>query len=111
MRGDGGPVLGTAVGAHEQCIFLVQRGRADGTLDGVVVELDVGVVEIPGKATVSSRNLTAKALAAALRLKQKVSSCLGCDPGDGNSERSKQKKSNNRNRIRHSCSPACDGSD
>lgn len=50
QRSDSGPVLGTTVGASEQCIFPVQRDRADGPFDGVVVELDAAVVEEPGEA-------------------------------------------------------------
>src|SRR5882757_9674430 len=50
QRSDSGPVLGAAVGAGEQCIIPVQRDRADGPFDGVVVELDAAVVEEPGEA-------------------------------------------------------------
>src|SRR4051794_11258516 len=38
-------MLGAAVGACEQSIFAIQRDRADGTLDGIVVELDAAVVD------------------------------------------------------------------
>ena len=48
QRCDGGPVVGAAVRASEQSIFPVQRDRADGTLDGVVVELNAAIVEEPG---------------------------------------------------------------
>ena len=34
---DGRQMLGTAVGACEQCIFTIERDRADGSFDGVVV--------------------------------------------------------------------------
>ena len=48
QRCDGGPVVGAAVRASEQSIFPVQRDRADGTLDGVVVELNAAIVEEAG---------------------------------------------------------------
>jgi hypothetical protein len=43
--GDGGPVLGTAVGACEQRIFPVECDRTDRTFDGVVVELDTAIID------------------------------------------------------------------
>ena len=54
---DGGPVLGAAVGASKQCIFSVQRDRADGALDGVIVELDAAIVEEPGEALPSRQGV------------------------------------------------------
>ena len=50
QRCDRCPVLGAAVGAREQGIFPVQRDRADGTFDGVVIELDAAIVEEAGQA-------------------------------------------------------------
>ena len=38
-------MLSAAVGACEQSIFAIQRDRADGTLDGVVVEFDAAIVD------------------------------------------------------------------
>src|SRR5215218_8791242 len=38
-------MLSAAIGACEQSIFTVQRDRADGTLDGIVVELDAAIVD------------------------------------------------------------------
>lgn len=43
--GDDGPVLGTTVRTCKQCIFSVERDRADRTLDNVVVELDTAIIE------------------------------------------------------------------
>ena len=43
-------MLGATVRASEQGIFPVQRDRADGTLDCVVVELDAAIVEEAGEA-------------------------------------------------------------
>ncbi len=48
QRCDRGAVVGAAVRASEQSVFPVQRDRADGTLDGVVVELDAAIVEEAG---------------------------------------------------------------
>jgi hypothetical protein len=45
QRSDHRPVLGTAVGAGEECIFTVERDRADGALDGVVVDFDPAIIE------------------------------------------------------------------
>jgi len=42
------PSGGAAVRASEQSIFPVQRDRADGTLDGIVVELNAAIVEEAG---------------------------------------------------------------
>ena len=54
QRGDGGPMLGAAVGAGEQRILAVERDRADGALDDVVVDLDAAVVEEAGQALPSA---------------------------------------------------------
>ena len=43
--GDGGPMLGAAIGACEQRIFPVERDRTDRTFDGVVVELDTAIID------------------------------------------------------------------
>jgi hypothetical protein len=45
QRGDGGPVLGASVRTREQRILSVERDRADGAFDGVVVELDAAVID------------------------------------------------------------------
>ena len=45
QRGDDCPVLGAAVGAGEQGVLAIEGQRADGTLDDVVVDLDLAVVE------------------------------------------------------------------
>jgi hypothetical protein len=42
---DGGPMLGASVGTREQRVLPVERDRADGALDGVVVELDAAIVD------------------------------------------------------------------
>src|ERR1700730_14329979 len=41
---DDGPMLGASVGTGEQGVLPVERDRADGALDGVVVELDAAVI-------------------------------------------------------------------
>jgi hypothetical protein len=38
-------MLGAAVGAGEERVFAVERDRADGALDGVVVDFDPAVIE------------------------------------------------------------------
>lgn len=58
QRCDGGPVVGAAVGAREQRIFPVLRDRADGSFDGVVVELDAAIVEKPGEALPARQGVT-----------------------------------------------------
>src|SRR5271170_8172572 len=45
QRSDDGPVFGAAVRACEQSIFPVERDGANGTFDGVVVELDATIVD------------------------------------------------------------------
>ena len=58
QRSDSGPVLGAAVGAGEQCIFPVQRDRADGPFDGVVVELDAAIVDEARQALPARQGVT-----------------------------------------------------
>ena len=43
QRGDDGPVFGTGVVTGKERVLPVQRNRADGPLDGIVVELDVAI--------------------------------------------------------------------
>src|ERR1700722_14302744 len=38
-------MLGTSVGTREQRVFPAERDRADGALDGVVVEFDAAVID------------------------------------------------------------------
>ena len=45
QRGDGGPMFGASVRPREQRVLSVERDRADGSLDGVVVELDAAVID------------------------------------------------------------------
>jgi len=47
-RGDGGPVLGTAIGAGEECVLAFESQRPDCPLDDIVVDLDTTVVEEQG---------------------------------------------------------------
>jgi hypothetical protein len=47
-RGDDGPMFSTAIGPGEQCIFPVQRDRADGTFDDVGVDLDAAIIDEEG---------------------------------------------------------------
>lgn len=42
---DGGPMLGASVGTREQRVLPAERDRADGALDGVVVEFDAAVID------------------------------------------------------------------
>jgi hypothetical protein len=42
---DGGPMLGASVGTREQRVLPVERNRADGALDGIVVEFDATVID------------------------------------------------------------------
>jgi hypothetical protein len=42
---DDGPMFGASVRAGEQRVFPIERDRADGALDGVVVELDAAVID------------------------------------------------------------------
>ena len=44
-RGDNCPVVAAFVGSCEQGVFAVEGKRADGTLDGVVVEIDPAIIE------------------------------------------------------------------
>ena len=37
-------MLGAAIGACEQRIFSVERDRADGALDGVVIDFDAAII-------------------------------------------------------------------
>ena len=45
QRCDGGPVFGAAIRSCEQSILSVERDRANGAFDGVVVELDAAIVD------------------------------------------------------------------
>jgi len=44
-RGDHRPVVAALVGACEQGILAVESQRADGALDGIVVEIDTAIIE------------------------------------------------------------------
>lgn len=44
-RGDHRPVVAALVGACEQGVLAVESQRPDGTLDGVVIEIDAAIVE------------------------------------------------------------------
>ena len=55
---NGGPMLGASVGTREQCVLPVERDRADGALDVVVVEFDATVIDearqaLPARQSVS----------------------------------------------------------
>ena len=59
-RGDHGPVLGTTVGAGEQCILASEGKGPDAALDNVVVDLNAAVVEeqaqsLPARQRVADR--------------------------------------------------------
>jgi hypothetical protein len=43
--GDHRPVISTFVGTGEECIFPVQRDRADAAFNGIAVEVDAAIVE------------------------------------------------------------------
>ena len=53
---DGGPMLGASVGTCEQRVLPVERDRADGALDGVVVEFDAAVIDEARQALVCTEN-------------------------------------------------------
>jgi hypothetical protein len=42
---DCGPMLGAAIRASEQRIFPIERDGADRSFDGIVVDLDVAVID------------------------------------------------------------------
>src|SRR5713226_8712552 len=47
---DGGPVFGAAIGACEQRVFAIERDGADGSFDGIVIDLDAAIVDEAGQA-------------------------------------------------------------
>ena len=49
-RGDGGPVLGSAIGTCEERILAIEGDGADRSFDDVVVDLDAAVVDEESKA-------------------------------------------------------------
>ena len=49
QRRDDSPVVAVIVGAREQGVLAVERGRADGPLDRVIVQLDPAVLEEAGQ--------------------------------------------------------------
>src|SRR5450432_4066079 len=55
---DGGPMLGASVRAGEQRVLSVERDRADGALDGVVVELDAAVIDKARQAFPARQGIT-----------------------------------------------------
>src|SRR3981189_947921 len=55
---DGGPMFGAPVRAGEQRILPAERDRADGALDGVVVELDAAVIDEARQALPARQGIT-----------------------------------------------------
>ena len=51
-------MLGAAIGARKQCIFTIERDRADGSLDDVVVEFDTAIFDEDGQ-SIPSRQCVA----------------------------------------------------
>ena len=51
-RGHGGPSRAAVVAGGEQRVLAAEADRADGALDGVVVEFDPAIVEEPNEARV-----------------------------------------------------------
>jgi hypothetical protein len=50
QRSDDGPMLGSAIGTCEQCIFAIEGDRPDGALNDVGVDLDPAVIDEAGEA-------------------------------------------------------------
>ena len=50
QRGDHGPVFGSSVVSCEEGILAVQGDGADGSFDGVVIDLDAAIGEEAAKA-------------------------------------------------------------
>ena len=57
QRGDNRPVAAAAVRAGEESILAIEGDRANGTLDGVRVDLDPAVVEEPGQALLTRQRI------------------------------------------------------
>jgi hypothetical protein len=53
-------MLGAAIGAGEECIFTVERDRADGALDGVVVDFDPAIIEEEAEASPTGQRIIAR---------------------------------------------------
>jgi hypothetical protein len=49
QRSDHGPMLGTAIGAREQCVLAIKCDRTDRALDNIGVDLDAAVVDEAGE--------------------------------------------------------------
>ncbi len=58
QRRDDRPVLAAAVRAGEESILAIEGDRANGTLDGVRVDVDPTVVEEPGQAFPTRQRIT-----------------------------------------------------
>ena len=57
-RADDGPAVGAAVGAGEQVVLATKGDRANGTLDGVVVEIDTAVIEEQAEGRPAGKGIT-----------------------------------------------------
>jgi hypothetical protein len=51
-------MLGTAVGPREQRVLSVERDRADGSFDGVVVKFDAAIIDEAGQALPRRQGVT-----------------------------------------------------
>ena len=66
-RGDHGPAVTTSIGSGEEMVLAAERDRSNGTLNGIVVELDATVIEEAAKRRPARKGVADRFCQAAVR--------------------------------------------